>query len=117
MFDLKRQERAVLILLASALALGLCIAVYQRSHRHPYIKIGKFDLERESSAGRRKIDINTAPAEELETIKKIGKVIADRIVEYRQSHGSFASIEEIRKVKGIGQSLFDKIKDEITIGE
>lgn len=63
------------------------------------------------------IDINTASAEELDQLPGIGAVIAQRIVDYRQANGSFASIEEIMEVKGIGEATFADIRDSITVGE
>lgn len=63
------------------------------------------------------IDINTATAEELDTLPGIGPTIAQRIVEYRSANGPFATIEAIQNVQGIGQSIFDEIKDLITVGE
>ena len=63
------------------------------------------------------IDINTASAEELDQLPGIGAVIAQRIVDYRQANGSFASSEEIMEVKGIGEAIFADIRDSITVGE
>ena len=63
------------------------------------------------------IDINTASAEELDQLPGIGAVIAQRIVDYRQANGPFASIEEIMEVKGIGEATFADIRDSITVGE
>lgn len=62
------------------------------------------------------IDINTATLEQLDTLPGIGPSIAQRIVDYRQANGPFQSIEQIKDVKGIGDALFEKIKDSITIG-
>jgi len=42
--------------------------------------------------------------------------LAERIIAYRISNGPFSAPEEIKKVKGIGEALFQKIKDEITTG-
>lgn len=61
------------------------------------------------------ININTANLNELMTIPGIGKVKADSIVKYRVEFGNFMKIEDIMKVKGIGKSTFEKIKDSITI--
>lgn len=63
-----------------------------------------------------KININTASAEELDTLPNIGQVLAGRIVEYRQTHGNFNSIEEVKNVSGIGEATFQDIKDLITVG-
>ncbi|MDI1471625.1 helix-hairpin-helix domain-containing protein [Thermodesulfovibrio sp. 1176] len=67
--------------------------------------------------GGEKIDINTATAKELMKLPGIGAVLAERIVEYREVNGKFKNIEEIKKVKGIGNAKFEKIKDMITVGE
>lgn len=61
------------------------------------------------------ININTADAKELEKLTGIGPVLAGRIIEYRESNGAFKSIEEIKKVRGIGEKTFEKLRDEITV--
>lgn len=61
-----------------------------------------------------KISINTASLEQLMTIDGIGEKTATKIVEYRKEH-SFETIEDIKQVSGIGDSLYEKIKDFITI--
>ncbi len=63
-----------------------------------------------------KININTASVTQLMTISGIGQTRAERIVAYREENGMFSSIEEIQKVSGIKEGLFQKIKDEITVG-
>jgi len=62
-----------------------------------------------------KININTSSKEELMTLSKIGQVKALAIIEYRNNNGNFKSIDEIKNVKGIGDSLFNAIKNNITI--
>jgi competence protein ComEA len=66
------------------------------------------------SSGR--ININSATAEELETLPGIGRTAAQSIVEYRIQHGPFQTIQDIQNVPGIGPATFDKIKDLITVG-
>ena len=61
------------------------------------------------------ININTADEKELQNIRGIGPVIAGRIVEYRQQNGGFKSIDEIKKVRGIGSKTFEKMRDAITV--
>lgn len=63
----------------------------------------------------KKISINKATLEELMTLSGVGDAKAKSIIEYRNKNGGFKSIEEIKKVNGIGDSLFDKIKENITI--
>ena len=65
--------------------------------------------------GSTKISINMADKSELDALPGIGPSLADRIMEYRQAYGSFSDINELRKVPGISQSKFDKIKDKITL--
>jgi len=61
-----------------------------------------------------KIDINKATMQELHTLKGIGHKKAVAIMEYRKAH-PFKSIEDIKKVKGIGEKLFEKIKNQIEV--
>ena len=62
-----------------------------------------------------KININTASAQELTDLKYIGDKIAERIVQYRQEHGPFKTLDEFTQVKGIGGKTFEANKDRITI--
>jgi len=64
-----------------------------------------------------KIDINTADAAELDKLPGIGPVRAADIIAYRESHGVFKSIEEIKNIKGIGDKSFENLKDLITVGK
>ena len=61
-----------------------------------------------------KININTASKEELESLPNIGSAKAEKIIEYREKN-KFESIEDIKKVNGIGDSLYEKIKDNIEV--
>lgn len=61
------------------------------------------------------ININTANVEELTNLPKVGPVLAERIVEYRNINGLFKNIDEIKKVKGIGDKKLASIKPHITI--
>lgn len=62
-----------------------------------------------------KVNINTASASELTTLDGIGESTAAKIIAYRQANGSFASIEDIKKVSGIGDRKYEAIKDRITV--
>jgi len=61
------------------------------------------------------ININTASAAGLETLPGIGPTLAQSIVDYREAHGPFAAIEDIKNVWGIGEGLFNEIRDLITV--
>ena len=66
-----------------------------------------------NSAGM--ININTAGKEELMSLPGIGESKASGIIEYRESHGPFGTKEEIMNVSGIGSSVYEKLKDCITV--
>lgn len=69
----------------------------------------------EDSDDNNLININTASIEELTTLTGIGDVKAEAIIKYRNEVGKFKTKEEILNVDGIGESLFEKIKDDITV--
>ena len=62
-----------------------------------------------------KISINTATKEELMTLSGIGEAKATAIINYRNEHGIFNSIEEIKNISGISESIYEKIKDFIKL--
>ena len=61
------------------------------------------------------VNINTASAEELAALEGIGDKIAQNIVEYRDANGPFATIEDLKNVKGVGDKKFEKIKGRIVV--
>ena len=61
------------------------------------------------------VNINTASVEQLKTLPGIGDAVAGRIVDYRTECGKFSCIEDIMKISGIKDKLFQKIKDRITV--
>lgn len=63
------------------------------------------------------ININTASIKELEELPGIGEVKAQAIIDYRQQNGLFTSLQDLMKVEGISQSLYEKLEGLITLGE
>ena len=61
------------------------------------------------------INLNTGSQGELESLPGVGPALAGRILEYREKQGGFKSIEEIKLVSGIGDKLFEEIKEKIGI--
>ena len=69
----------------------------------------------ETLASMQQVNINEADAGTLATLKGIGKDRALKIIEYREQNGPFQAPEDIMKVKGIGQKIFEQNKDFIAI--
>lgn len=63
------------------------------------------------------VNINTADAATLESLDGIGKKKAEAIIAYRTEHGDFKTLEDLKEVNGIGDKMFDKIKNNITLGD
>jgi competence protein ComEA len=62
-----------------------------------------------------KININTATAAELEQLPRVGPAMAQRIIDYRNANGPFATIEALQQVKGIGPATFEQLRDLVTV--
>ena len=62
------------------------------------------------------VNINTADIAELAGLPGIGEVLARRIVDYRNAHGSFTAVEQLTNVEGIGEGKLEAILEQITIG-
>lgn len=74
-------------------------------------------VQQAQETSEKKININTASSVELQKLPRIGPKIAQRIIDFRNQNGNFKNIEEIIKVRGIGEKVFKQIKDMITVGE
>ena len=61
------------------------------------------------------VNINTADAKLLDTLPGIGPAMAQRIIEYRETQGPFTAIEDLKRVRGIGEAKFAKLKDKVCI--
>ncbi|WP_019120006.1 ComEA family DNA-binding protein [Brevibacillus massiliensis] len=66
-----------------------------------------------ASGGGDKVNLNTATQEQLMTLPGIGETRAQAILAYREQHGPFSSPEQLKKVSGIGNSTYDRLKDKI----
>jgi competence protein ComEA len=94
--------RSMLFPVALVLCIGLAIAPVAAAQKGP------------APAGD-KVNLNSATAEQLETLPGIGPSIAKSILEYRSKVGKFTKIEEILNVKGVGEKKFQRIKDRLTV--
>lgn len=62
-----------------------------------------------------RIDLNSATAQEFESLPGIGEVLAQRIVDYRETNGGFHTTEELLDIKGIGEKTYAKIADYVEV--
>ena len=108
---LTKVERRVLSLLVVLLLVGLALSYAKRRHWWlPKTTIDRSDCE------ELRIDLNTAEQWQLEALPQIGKVKAARIIEYRDRHGAFRSVQELDDVKGIGSAIIEGIEPWLRIG-
>lgn len=86
----------------------------------PYRESGQESTDTVNSAAgtgsqRQKISINQATAEELTSLPGIGESKAQSIIQYREEHGGFQKIEDLKKIQGIKDGVFNKIADYIVL--
>ena len=72
------------------------------------------DTQSDTSTNSTVVNLNTATKEELMTVNGIGEAKADAIIKYREEH-PFTSTEQLKEVNGIGDSIYDKVKDSFTV--
>jgi competence protein ComEA len=68
-----------------------------------------------SAAAAAPLNLNTATAEQLDTLPGVGPVLAQRILEWRAAHGRFDTVDQLRQVDGIGDSKFAQLRDRVTV--
>ncbi|MET8333234.1 ComEA family DNA-binding protein [Streptosporangium canum] len=61
------------------------------------------------------LDLNTATPQQLEQLPGVGEVLARRIVEYRDGHGGFRTVEQLREVSGIGDRKYAEIREKVHV--
>ncbi|MFH1359768.1 MAG: helix-hairpin-helix domain-containing protein [Candidatus Omnitrophota bacterium] len=100
MFDLTRQERLVLIFLVLICLFGISFRLALKVNP----QLNRMVNVLEDDKLYRPIDINRASLEDLIRVPGIGPAIAERIVTYRQDHGSFKDLEELKTIRGVNAS-------------
>jgi competence ComEA-like helix-hairpin-helix protein len=110
----------ITLLLIAVIVIGGIIAWQNYSPNHP-VKITLLEEPNAtgdvSQLGPQKIDINRAEAWLLEALPGIGPSKAQAIIDYRQQNGGFGHIAEITEVPGIGETIYENIRDLITVGD
>ena len=79
------------------------------------IIVGNHQLQPNSSSQLGKVNLNLATSSQLEQLPGIGPVIAARILQHRDENGPFRQISDIQQVAGIGDVIYSKIKDQISV--
>jgi len=81
-----------------------------------FMVMGSFSFAEQKQASNSKlVNINTAGIAQLVTLPRVGEKIAQRIVDFRKKHGKFKRIQDLMKVKGIGEKMFAQLKKRITV--
>ena len=120
----KAEKFTIKILISTAIAMAAVILCYNAIFvpKMPPISVSVTDKNIKSpsdsykSTQVEKVNINTADENTLsENLTGIGPAIAERIISYRNHYGGFQTIDELKNVKGIGEKIFEKIKDDITV--
>lgn len=78
-------------------------------------KLDKEETNTKETQTSNKININKATSQQLQTLDGIGESKAKAIIEYREKNGQFKNIEEIKNVSGIGDTIYEQIKNNITV--
>ncbi len=125
-----RHEQRAILLLLSAFGIGSAVWIFRQSQPPPsanpaevarfeaYSRVLACDTSSTHAPTLRlnsitpspvRLDLNAAAEADLMRLPGIGPVMAKRIVEYRQTHGPFKRLEDLRKVKGIGVKTYAKL--------
>lgn len=112
MFHLTSQERKTVIFILALLVLGIGLDfVNKKTYRANLIN---FTISKEQLFD--KADINKATFSELMTVPNLAENTVQAIINYRQSHGCFKNIDELKEIKGIKDKKLEKLKKYITLG-
>ena len=108
MFNLTREERQVALFLITVALAGRGIDFLANKYL-PVKTIARFN----QNLG--KINLNSADKDLLMSVPGIGEKLSQRIIEYREEHASFGSMEELKNIKGITEFKYEKIKDYLIV--
>ena len=98
----------------SLLTLGGSAQIKPRGADAPEIRQLKLYPSEKTGEESLLVNINTATERELSALPGFGEKTARSVIEYREKYGAFKSADEITSVKGVGDALYEKVKDLIT---
>lgn len=111
MFSLTKPEKGVVVFLAASFVLGCGLVYFQKTNTRSCLP-GSAGIQ-EINSGI--INLNKAGEEELIQLPGVGYILAGRIIDYRKHHGYFTRLDDIKKVSGIGDKKFERIKEHLTL--
>lgn len=130
-FAFTKNEQKVFLFLSIVFFSGVAIKIYKTYVVPPVVQQFDYTVTDSIFNGRsrllnddttassgtmlKKININNATKTELMTLPGVGEATAERIILFREEKGSFKHISEMKKVKGIGEKKFDKLKSHIEV--
>lgn len=128
-----KSDIRVVLFLTVIFIVGGATLIYQKSGEviYPEVFISQLGQDRtttdqheiktglltEKMLRKYRLDINTAPIDSLVLLPGIGSYLAARIVEFREAQGRFGSVDDLARVKGIGRSKLEAVRDMIEVGE
>ncbi|MFH1413686.1 MAG: helix-hairpin-helix domain-containing protein [Candidatus Omnitrophota bacterium] len=108
MLNFTRQERQVLLFLISIALIGSGARFLEKKYSKVQVMVNNYqDIW--------KIDLNNSSSTALISVPGIGPVLSGRIIEYRNNHGGFKEVEELKNIKGISGYKYEKIRDYLTL--
>ncbi len=124
---MKKHGALLLLMVAFVFASGLIGFYIGRNTGRSPITVSKYaqtTMSVDTATGSAQVDetkpkrvnINTATMEQLTSLPGIGPVLAQRIIDYRQSNGPFETVSQLTMVSGIGLETLEKLLDYITVG-
>ena len=102
-------------LVAAALLFVLAVSLVIHMNRVPPVETYQpiHDISYDELRSVEMVNINADPVEKLSRLPGVGEVLAQRIVDYREEHGPFDSVEELLRVEGFGEGRLEGIRSEI----
>ena len=118
------QERGLIFLVAIGLVITGVVLFFQNTRSPSLASPGPIDISGvrvlvptflDADEVDARINLNTASAGALTELPGIGEVLAGRIVAYREEHGPFQTLDEVKEISGIGDGLVERIRDLVTL--